>query len=195
MEENMHKDPLNEREFELVNIIGATLGGSQRDISRQLNLSLGMTNMLLKRLVTKGYIRVRQLNQRKVQYLLTPKGFTEKMRKSIKYTLKTINSITLLKERVQLILKEAYLGGESVFYLLGESGLTPLVEMVFKEALPKACVLIKIQHLNAQPISGMLLIGQEKIEEDYKDVKHINLIEELAKTEDFLMAGINQAGL
>ena len=81
---------LDEREFELVNIIGAQLVANQRALSRQMRLSLGMTNMLLKRLVTKGYIRIKQLDRRKVEYILTPTGFTEKMRKSVRYTIKTI---------------------------------------------------------------------------------------------------------
>ena len=84
---------MDEREFELINIIGAELVPNQRDISRQMDLSLGMTNMLIHRLLTKGYIRIKQLNKKKVEYILTPKGFAEKMQKSIKYTMKTINSI------------------------------------------------------------------------------------------------------
>ena len=84
----MPKDTLNEREFELVNIIGARLADSQRDFSRQMDLSLGMVNMLIRRLISKGYIRIKQLNNRKVEYILTPKGFSEKVRKSIKYTFK-----------------------------------------------------------------------------------------------------------
>ena len=79
----MKKEVLEEREFELVNIIGADLGSNQRDLSRQLDLSLGMTNMLIRRLIAKGFIRIEQLNKRKMRYILTPQGFSEKMRKSI----------------------------------------------------------------------------------------------------------------
>ena len=75
----MPKDVLDEREFELINIIGADLGSNQRDLSRHLDLSLGLTNMLVRRLVTKGLIRISQLNKRKVQYVLTAKGFAEKI--------------------------------------------------------------------------------------------------------------------
>src|SRR5476651_1831372 len=109
---NTLNDPLNEREFELVNIIGAQLVANQRAISRQLNLSLGMTNLLLKRLVTKGYIRIKQLDRRKVEYILTPIGFSEKMRKSVRYTIKTITSISLVKKCFKEILGKTYAQGE-----------------------------------------------------------------------------------
>ena len=58
----MPQDTLNEREFELINIVGANLAANQRDLSRYMDLSLGMTNMIIRRLIAKGYIRIRQLN-------------------------------------------------------------------------------------------------------------------------------------
>ena len=129
----MSPDHLNEHEFELINIVGGALAANQRDLSKQLNLSLGMTNMLLRRMVTKGYIRIKQLDRRKVEYLLTPKGFTEKMRKSVNYTLKTINSIGLIKKSLSSILGEAYQQGKRSFFILGESDLAVLIEIVLKE--------------------------------------------------------------
>ena len=109
---------MDEREFELINIIGAQLVPNQRDISRQMDLSLGMTNMLIHRLLTKGYIRIKQLNKKKVEYILTPKGFAEKMQKSINYTLKTINSIGLIKRTLADVLIKASEEGARKFYVL-----------------------------------------------------------------------------
>ena len=129
----MPTNTLNEREFELINIVGAQLGVNQRDLSQHLNQSLGATNMLLRRLIAKGYIRIRQLNKRKVEYLLTPKGFAEKMRKSVKYTLKTIHSIGLIKENLRSVIKKLYENGEREFIILGKSDFAMLVEVVIKE--------------------------------------------------------------
>ena len=75
----MNNDTLSEREFELVNIVGTKIATNQRDLSRHMDLSLGMTNMLVRRLISKGYIRIKPLNKRKVKYILTPKGFSEKI--------------------------------------------------------------------------------------------------------------------
>jgi len=52
----MSQDTLDEREFELINIVGAELSSNQRDLSRHMDLSLGMTNILIRRLISKGYI-------------------------------------------------------------------------------------------------------------------------------------------
>lgn len=180
----MPKDILNEREFELVNIVGAKLAHNQRDLSHQMDMSLGMTNMLIKRLVTKGYIRIQQLNKRKIQYILTPKGFAEKMRKSVNYTLKTINSISLIKENLKSILLPLYNQGERIFYVVGKSDLAFLIDVVFKE---NSCIDVQAHHVDDFPkgeVQGTILICKE-IKENELDVKgrYVHLIMELAKNE------------
>ena len=107
---------MDEREFELINILGKQLGSNQRDLSRQMDLSLGMVNMLIRRLISKGYIRMDRLNKRNVRYILTPKGISEKMRKSVKYTLNTINSIGLIKDNLRELLVNLYKKGHRTFY-------------------------------------------------------------------------------
>src|SRR3989338_3198712 len=128
----MNNNTLDEREFELINVVGMRLSSNQRELSKHMDLSLGMTNMLLRRLISKGFIRIRQLNKKKVEYLLTPKGFSEKMRKSLKYTMKTLNSIGLIKNRVQEVIARFYASGERKFLILGQSDLVLVVEMVFR---------------------------------------------------------------
>jgi len=178
----MSPDILNEREFELVNIVGAKLGANQRDLSRHLNLSLGMTNMLLRRLVTKGYIRIKQLDHRKVEYLLTPKGFSEKMRKSVNYTLKTINSIGLIKRNLSRILKDFYKNGVRKFYILGMSDLGGLIEMAIHENFKQDCSFVHAQEISSVMTDGVVLICREGVSIP-SGVKAVNMIEELAKDE------------
>ncbi len=177
----MPNAPLDEREFELVNIVGHELAANQRDLSRHMNLSLGMTNMLLRRLVTKGYIRIQQLDQRKVRYILTPKGFAEKMQKSVKYTLNTINSIGLIKNHLTVILKRFYSEGYRKFYILGESDLAGLVETVLKESFRQGHEIIHITALPERSEDGVVLVCREDIGLDQEDKGIVNLIEELAK--------------
>ncbi len=185
----MNKDALDEREFELVNIVGANLASNQRDLSKHLNLSLGQTNMLIRRLITKGYIRITQLNKRKVKYLLTPKGIAEKMRKSIKYTLKTINSIGLINDRLQLSLREFVERGERNFVILGKSDFAMLVEIAIKKLCNDAeCHIIHREELPETANGEVLIICKEDVDaRAYKIYgKILNLIEELAKDNMFV---------
>jgi DNA-binding MarR family transcriptional regulator len=186
----MSKDFLNEREFELVNIIGAKLGSNQRDLSHRMNLSLGQTNMLIRRLVSKGYIRISQLSKKKVKYLLTPKGFTEKMRKSVKYTINTINSIGLIKNKVRSVIQQLYQSGERKFFILGDSDLVILVEKAFKESAFDTCVINHGREFSPGSNNAVILVCTEKFNKaDFKDKKYVNLIEELAQDHEFVQFG------
>jgi len=51
---------------------------SQRELSHKFNIALGVTNACLRRMARKGWIRIRDLNPRKIGYYLTPKGVIEK---------------------------------------------------------------------------------------------------------------------
>ena len=53
---------------------------SQRDLSKKLNIALGLINSYIKNLVSKGYVTVKAIPSKRYAYYLTPKGFTEKTR-------------------------------------------------------------------------------------------------------------------
>jgi DNA-binding MarR family transcriptional regulator len=181
----MPKELLNEREFELINIVGGELAASQRDLSRHMNMSLGMTNMILRRLISKGYIRIRQLNKKKTEYLLTPKGFSEKMRKSVKYAIKTITSLSVIKKRFKETLSEAYAKGERTFYVLGESDFALLVEVVLKELNLEDCKVQYIKDIDAVLPDGILCICKEGFELQLVGQRQINFFQELADDKEF----------
>lgn len=58
---------------------------TQRSISEQLGIALGLVNAYLKRCVTKGFIKIRQVPRRRYAYYLTPTGFAEKRRLTAEY--------------------------------------------------------------------------------------------------------------
>ncbi len=56
---------------------------SQRELSHKFGIALGVTNACLKRMARKGWIRIRDLNPRRIGYYLTPKGMLEKTKLTI----------------------------------------------------------------------------------------------------------------
>ena len=53
---------------------------TQREISSNLGIALGLVNSYIKNLISKGFITVRSIPPRRYAYFLTPKGFSEKTR-------------------------------------------------------------------------------------------------------------------
>jgi len=73
-------DPQDIRSLQLLEEIENNFGPSQRDLARKLNISLGLVNSFIKRLATKGYVKITTIPRNRVRYILTPKGFAEKSR-------------------------------------------------------------------------------------------------------------------
>jgi len=55
---------------------------SQRSLARELGIALGLTNLLVRHLVHRGWIRIIRIKPNRVRYMLTPAGMAEKARMS-----------------------------------------------------------------------------------------------------------------
>lgn len=53
---------------------------TQRELSRRLDIALGLVNSYLKNLVAKGYVRIKAFPRKRYAYILTPQGLSEKSR-------------------------------------------------------------------------------------------------------------------
>jgi len=124
---------INEKELAVIREISNNNLPDQRTISKNTGISLGLTNLIIKRLIKKGYIKILQLNKRKIQYILTPKGFTEKAKKSYNYTIKTINLLKLMKEKIKELIIQLYNEGNREFVIIGNNELASIIELSFKE--------------------------------------------------------------
>lgn len=58
---------------------------TQRAISQELGIALGLTNAYLKKCIRKGYVKVRQIPANRYAYYLTPQGFAKKSRLTAEY--------------------------------------------------------------------------------------------------------------
>lgn len=64
---------------------------TQRELSHRLNLSLGLVNTFLKRLVNKGYFKVKTMPRNRVKYFLTPEGLARKSKLTVEYLRYSVN--------------------------------------------------------------------------------------------------------
>lgn len=74
-----------ERELEILAAIGEGTPLTQRVLAQRLGVALGLTNLYVKRLAKKGFIKIRDFPRKpaardRLRYLLTPKGMAEKAR-------------------------------------------------------------------------------------------------------------------
>ena len=75
----------HQRELQLLNEIETSEAVTQRGLSKRLGIALGLTNLYLKRLVKKGYVKVVNIQKNRIRYLITPQGIAEKSRLTYEY--------------------------------------------------------------------------------------------------------------
>ncbi len=100
----------------------------QRDLARIVGLSLGMTNAILKRLVLRGWISVRKINNRNIHYVVTPSGIEQVTRRSYRFIKRTIKNVVYYKDAILDLLAEVKERGFTGVVLVGPSDLDFVVE-------------------------------------------------------------------
>lgn len=123
---------VNEKELKIIDEISRENSLTQRDLSRRTSLSLGAVNLIIRRLVRQGLVKTKSLNPKKVEYLLTPKGFSEKASKTYNYVLKTINLVSVVKDEIAKIVLEEFNRGQKKFVILGGDSLADVIELALK---------------------------------------------------------------
>lgn len=123
---------VNENEIKIIEEISRKSDLTQRELSARTKLSLGAVNIILKRLVKRGVVKTTCLNPKKVEYILTPKGFSEKAKKSYNYIVKTIDLVKMVKEEIAKIVLEEFNRGQKKFAILGDDDLADIIELALK---------------------------------------------------------------
>jgi len=75
-------------------------GSSQRSLARELGIALGLTNLLLRRVVHKGWVKATNIQSNRVRYLITPAGIAEKARISREYLAGSVKLYTEARDRI-----------------------------------------------------------------------------------------------
>ena len=84
---------------------------TQRQLSKDLDISLGNVNYCLKNLVEKGFVRIdnfrKSKNKTQYSYLLTPKGIEEKAKLTIEFIKIKTQEYNRLKNEIKDLKSEA----------------------------------------------------------------------------------------
>lgn len=169
---------ISDKEYALVTEIAANNSHTQRTLSMKLGVSLGMTNLLLKRLIRQGHVKVSQLDRRKVRYMLTPKGFAEKARKSYKYTLKSIAMLQKMSEAIRSVIADEVSKGYKRFLVSGNGELGFLSEIALRAMQASGVTWSRDNSVPGQ--FDVILELNPKRTNDYKNARIINLPEAIA---------------
>ena len=96
---------------------------NQRELAAYSNLSLGMTNALLRRFVNKGWLYMNKISKRNIRYMLTPQGIKELAVRSKRYLKNTARLMNEYQSCIRDFVRSAAQGGSKKLILIGDNDL------------------------------------------------------------------------
>ena len=121
------------RDMHLLNEVTQTPHTTQRELSKRIGIALGLTNLLLRRLAKKGFIKISGTKRSRIRYLITPPGILEKSRLTyefIQYSLQLYGHVRVfLREQLAMVAK----GGHRRILLCGTSELAEIAFLTIHE--------------------------------------------------------------
>jgi len=106
---------------------------SQRDLARDLNISLGLVNSFIKRLVKKGYFKARHVPKNRMRYFLTPKGASEKTRLTYEYIQHSYNFYKEARQKLRDLYTELESQDVSSIVFYGAGDLAEIAYLSLQE--------------------------------------------------------------
>lgn len=84
---------------------------TQAGLASQLGVAVGTVNWHLKRLVAKGYVKVKRAQRRKLRYIITPQGISRRARLAVNYVEHSMQLYRKTRNRVGQLLDEVRAAG------------------------------------------------------------------------------------
>lgn len=131
-----HRDELestSQRELRLLTEVDEDPEVSQRELSRRVGIALGLTNMLVRNLAQKGYVRVTQAGWKRFIYTLTPAGVSRKLHLTIDYIQGFLGYYRSVRQNLREQLEPLGLNQESRIAIYGTGEFAELVYLGLKE--------------------------------------------------------------
>jgi len=121
------------QELTLLAEVERTPRTSQRSLARKVGISLGLTALVIRQLVEKGYVRARRAGWRSWIYTLTPGGFSRKADLTVAYLQRFLSHFEQAKGLLREELARGALHAESRIAVYGRGELSQLVYLALKE--------------------------------------------------------------
>lgn len=165
---NTNSIPTTDKDYLLLNTIEGNSYVSQREISCRTGLSLGAVNLLLKKMIRDGLVKMETVPANRVIYILTPKGIAEKSEKTVRYLQHHYQIILQSKEHIRYKLDQHRQNYTSIVVCLPQGELKELVKQTIREyhhTQPEANVMMlengRLDKLKAHVNSTIILYFPE----------------------------------
>lgn len=127
------KDGSSYQELKLLSEVDWNPNVTQRQLSQRAGMALGLTNLVMRNLVQKGYIRVSRATWKRRLYTLTPEGFFHRIRLMRMYIRRVLTDYQRIRETLREELVPLSLNAESRVAIYGTGEFAELIYLGIRE--------------------------------------------------------------
>jgi DNA-binding MarR family transcriptional regulator len=128
-----NSDATQNRDLILLEQIEKDPDATQASLADQLGVAVGTVNWHLKRLIEKGYVKVRRAERRKLLYIITPEGLALRARLTVDYIQTSFRMYRLVRERMNEALEEVRRAGWEGVRLAGQGDVAEVCRLTCLE--------------------------------------------------------------
>ncbi|HUF37882.1 MAG TPA: winged helix-turn-helix transcriptional regulator [Anaerolineales bacterium] len=129
----MESNPELTRELHLLDHIESDPDINQATLASALGIAVGTVNWHLKRLVAKGYVKVKRAERKKLRYIITPEGLAFRARLTVDYIEQSFNLYRRTRSRAREQLKKLREQGHTRVRIEGEGDIADVCRLTCLE--------------------------------------------------------------
>lgn len=156
---------------------------TQRELSKKLGISVSTVNVLMNKMIKEGLVKMTQMTQKQVFYILTPVGMLEKAKKTVSYLKAHYRAIYEMKEKIKSIFEGLTQEHDAVFVLLCEDEMSEIIGVTveeFQSDNDKSSVRIlknKNDIINFKSPVLVYMTVDEEVLKEYSDIGELRVVD------------------
>jgi len=129
----MSNESLSDRELVLLDQIERDPDVTQASLASQLGVAVGTVNWHLKRLIAKGYVKVKRAQRRKLRYIITPEGLAFRALLTVDYIESSMRLYRRTRQHVRDLLAQARQAGCEQVTIAGDGDIADICRLTCLE--------------------------------------------------------------
>jgi predicted ArsR family transcriptional regulator len=117
------------RELTLLEQIERDPDVTQASLATQLGVAVGTVNWHIRRLIEKGYVKVKRAERKKLRYIITPEGIALRARLTVDYIERSFDLYRRTRQRVKGHLNEVKKAGYNRVQLVGSGDVADICRL------------------------------------------------------------------
>jgi len=129
----MPASPPAQRELQILEQIETNPDATQADLAEKLGVAIGTVNFAIRRLIKRGYIRAKQLQRRRLQYIITPAGIALRSKLAVDSLQYSMRLYRETRQQARQLIGEARRRGCEAVAIVGDGDLAEIARLTCLE--------------------------------------------------------------